>query len=240
LRQRRLGAQALCLLRFDLPLRELEGCFRAPYRGLLLSQLRRELLRTFDGSGAFLRQILVARGLLLREREPRLRLLQLGSVGLDLRLLNDHLRIYGLHAGLRLLHRCLGLTHGDHVVGRINDHQQIALAHVLVINDVQFDDPARHLGSDHDDRGAHRCIARPWRRHIDARHGPTENPGCRGRRQGDQDGPDSRHERATLGGRPADDRSGRRNCGVALGYDLGDRHGNLRAAINTQDERMMM
>jgi hypothetical protein len=51
----------------------------------------------------------------------------------------------------------------------------------------------------------------------------------------------------TRGRSGADDRRGRRPGGggaiirvIALRYDFGNRHGNLRAAINTQDERMMM
>ena len=58
-----------------------------------MSQLRRELLGALNCAGAFLRQILVTRCLLLREHEPSLYLLQLGSIGPDLRLLDVEDRV---------------------------------------------------------------------------------------------------------------------------------------------------
>ena len=90
-------------------------------------QLRRELLGILNGAPAFLRQRLVARGLLLCEHERCLRLIQLCLAGADLCLLDSHLRVDVLHARLGLLHRRLGLTDGDLEVGRVDHHQQIAL-----------------------------------------------------------------------------------------------------------------
>jgi hypothetical protein len=61
-------------------------------------------------AGACLRQTLVARCLVLGEHEPSLDLAQLGPIGANPRLLDNHLCIYVSHAGLRMLHRCLGGT----------------------------------------------------------------------------------------------------------------------------------
>ena len=46
-----------------------------------------------------------------------------------------------LGVGLCLLHGCLGEAHGDLEVGRVDDHQQIALVHELVIGDGELYDP---------------------------------------------------------------------------------------------------
>src|SRR5215469_6459829 len=67
LRQARLGAGALRVQRIDLPLRELQVCLGAVDRRLFLSLLGTELLGALNGAIAFLRQILVAHRLLLRE-----------------------------------------------------------------------------------------------------------------------------------------------------------------------------
>jgi len=52
----RLGAHALRIQRFDLPLRQIEVCARCPDRRSLLVQLRRELLGILIGAPAVLRQ----------------------------------------------------------------------------------------------------------------------------------------------------------------------------------------
>ena len=164
--RRRLGAQALRLQRLDLPLRLIEVFQRCLHRGFLLMQLGRVLLGILNSAPAVLRQLLVARSLLLREHQRGLRPIQLCLVGADLRLLNSDLRVDVLHARLRLLHRRLGLTDGDRVVGRVDHHQQIALANVSVVHDVQLDDAPRDLRRHRDDIGAHGGIARPRCAHI--------------------------------------------------------------------------
>jgi hypothetical protein len=54
--------------------------------------------------------------------------------GVDLSLLDSHLRVDVLHVRLRLLHRCPGLADRDPVVGRIDHQQQIAFANVFVVD----------------------------------------------------------------------------------------------------------
>ena len=83
----------------------------------------------------FLRQVLIARRLLLREYQRRLRLIHLRLVGVYLCVLDIDLRVDVLHARLRQLHRRLVLTDGDLVVGRVDHHQQITLANVSVVDD---------------------------------------------------------------------------------------------------------
>ena len=114
----------------------------------------------------FLRQSLVARRLLLREHQRGLRLIQLRLAGADLCVLNVDLRVDVLHARLRLLHRRLGLTDGDRVVGRVDHHQEITLTNVSVVDDRQLDDAPRNLRRHRDDIGAHGGVARPRRPHI--------------------------------------------------------------------------
>ena len=45
-----------------------------------------------------------------------------------------------LRIGFGLLNRCLGEIDGDLVVGRVDRHQHVALAHELVVGDRQLDD----------------------------------------------------------------------------------------------------
>ena len=52
-----------------------------------------------------------------------------------------------LRVGLGLLHGCLGEADGDLVVGRVDDHQQVALVHELVVGDRQLDDLAGDFGA---------------------------------------------------------------------------------------------
>src|SRR5499426_3737016 len=92
LRKARLGAGALNLQRFDLPFSQFERCLRALHRRLLFSLLSAVLLCALNGAVAFLRQILVAHRLLLREHQRRLRLLHLGLARVHLRLLYIDLR----------------------------------------------------------------------------------------------------------------------------------------------------
>jgi hypothetical protein len=105
----------------------------------------------------------------------------------DLCLLDGHLCVDVLHVRLRLLHRRLGLTDCDPVVGRVDLHQQITLVNVFVVDGGQLDDAPRDLRRHRDDIGAHGGVTRPRRPHIDAPHRPTEKPGQRDRRQGDQE-----------------------------------------------------
>ena len=124
-------------------------------------QLGRVLLIILNSAPAVLRELLVAPRLLLREHERSLRPIKLCLVCADLRVLNSDLRVDVLHARLRLLHCCLGLTDGDRIVGGVDHHQEITLADVSVINDMQLDNAPRDLGRHRDDIGAHGGIASP-------------------------------------------------------------------------------
>ena len=171
----------------ELPLRQLEVRLRSLQRRLLLMQLRCELLGILNRARTFLRQVLVARRLLLREYQRRLRLIHLRLAGVYLCVLNIDLRVDVLHARLRQLHRRLVLTDGDLVVGRVDHHQEITLTHVPVVDDRQLDDAPRDLRSHGDDIGAHGRVPCPRRPHIAPPHRPTEQPGKGDRGQGDQD-----------------------------------------------------
>jgi hypothetical protein len=65
---------------------------RALHRGLLLRQLRGELLRILNGASTFLRQVLVAHRLLLCKHECGVGLVQLRLARADLGLLDSQLR----------------------------------------------------------------------------------------------------------------------------------------------------
>jgi hypothetical protein len=90
----RAGAGALRVQRLDLPLRQFECRLRTVHCGLLLTQLRGVLLGVLNRARDRVRQVFVARRLLLREHQGRLLLRQLGLVGGDLRLLHAQLRGY--------------------------------------------------------------------------------------------------------------------------------------------------
>ena len=145
----------------------------------LLLQLRRVLLGILNGTPAVLRQLPVAVRLLLCEDERCLRPINLSLVGADLCLLDTDLRVDVLHARLALLHCGLGLTDGDRVIGRVDDHQQIALVHVLVVNDWQLDDASSNLRCHCDDVGANGAVARPRCAHICIPHRTPQQDGGR-------------------------------------------------------------
>jgi hypothetical protein len=65
------------------------------------------------------------------------------------------------HRRLRLLHGRLALANGDSVVRRIDDHQQVAFVHELIVSDGQLDDATSDLRCHRDDIGAYRTVARP-------------------------------------------------------------------------------
>ena len=182
----RLGAQALRLQRRDLPLYESQVFQCCPHRRFLLLQLRRVLLGILNGAPAVLRPFPVAARLLLCEDERCLRAINLCLVGADLRLLDGDLRVDVLHARLGLLHRGLGLADGDRVIGRVDDHQQIALVHVLVVDDWQLDDAPGDLRRHRDDVGAHGAVTRPRCAHIRIPHRPPEHDGDRHDERGEQ------------------------------------------------------
>jgi hypothetical protein len=142
------GAAALRLQRLDLPLRQLQRRLRARHRGSLLTQLRTILLGILNAARAFLRQILVARVLLLREHQRRLRLIHLRLVGADLRLLHLELRVDVLDAGLRRRHLSLGLIERDAVIAVVDAGDHVAGGDVFVIGDGDRGDVAGHLGSE--------------------------------------------------------------------------------------------
>ena len=181
LRQTSLGAHPLSLQRLNLPLRQIEVFHRSLYRGLLLAQLRSKLLGVLNAARAGVRQVLITGGLLLCKHQRCVRQSQLRLAGLDLGLLNRHLRLDRLHARPRLLNRGLSLTDRDRVVCRVDHHKQIALVHILVVDDRQLDNTPRNLRRHRDDQGAHGSVARPWRAHIDAPQSAAEKPGKRDR-----------------------------------------------------------
>jgi hypothetical protein len=88
---------------------------------------------------------------------------------------------------LRLLHRSLGLTGGDRVVRRVDRHQEIALANVLIVGNGQLDDAPRNFRGHGDDIGPHSGIARPRRSHVRAPCRQPERPGKGDRHQRDQE-----------------------------------------------------
>ena len=98
-------------------------------------------------------------------------------------MLDIDLRVDVLYARLRQLHRRLVLTDGDLIVGRVDHHQQIALANGFVIHDVKLDDATRDLRRHGDYVGAHGGVARPRCPHIGSPHRPTEQPSKGDRRQ---------------------------------------------------------
>jgi hypothetical protein len=98
-----------------------------------------------DGARAFLRQVLVARVLLLSEHQRRLRLLDLRLAGADLRLLHLKLRVDVLDAGLRRRHLRLGLIERDAVITIVDAGDHIAGGHVLIVVDGDGGDVAGDL-----------------------------------------------------------------------------------------------
>jgi hypothetical protein len=82
-----------------------------------------------------------------------------------------------LGRGLSLLHGCPRQVESDPVIGRVDDQQQVALVHELIVRYRQLDDAARHLWRHGDDIGAHRAVARPRRAHVRVPHRPAERCG---------------------------------------------------------------
>ncbi len=138
-------AVALRLQRLDLPLRQLQGRLRALQRGLLLVQLRGVLLGVLNGAIAGLLQVLVARRLLLREHQRRLRLIHLRLVGADLRLLHVELRVDVLDAGLRGRDLRLRLLERDAIVAVVDAGDHVAGGDMLVVGDRDGGDDSRTL-----------------------------------------------------------------------------------------------
>lgn len=141
------GALALRLQRLDLALRQLEGRLRALKRGLLLVQLRGVLLGVLNGAIALFRQVLIARRLLLPEYQRRLRLVDLGLVGINLCLLDIDLRIDVLDAGLCGA-TCAWACSSDAVVAIVDAGDEGAGGHVLFVGDRHRRDVAGDLRRD--------------------------------------------------------------------------------------------
>jgi hypothetical protein len=190
------------------------------------------------------RQGLIARRLLLCKHERRLRLTQLCLVGVDLGLLDSDLRVDVLDARLRLLHRRLRLADGDGVVGRVDRYQQVTLANVFVVSDMELDDAPRDFRRHGHYVGPHGCVARPRRSHIFV---PCRGPEYRGKGQRPQCNQEWNHSHATLGGH-ARVWHRRRGGGITrigrpgtFGGDFGKSHDEpRRATIRIQVERTMM
>src|SRR5258708_22026896 len=145
LRQVRLGTAALRLQRLDLPLRDVQRRLRALERCLLLKQLRAILLGVLYSACAVSSELLVARRLLLRKHERRLRLLNLILARVDLGPLHGNLRVNILNAGLRGSYLCARLCKRDAVVAIINAGDHAPCGNVLVVGDRHLTDVARNL-----------------------------------------------------------------------------------------------
>ena len=96
-----------------------------------------------------LRQVLVARRLLLREHQRRLRLLHLRLACADLRLLHVDLRVDVLDVGLRAPRPApRACCERDAVVAIVDARDHVAGGDVLVVGDRHGGDVARHLRRD--------------------------------------------------------------------------------------------
>ncbi len=149
LRQAGDGAGALGPQRLDLPLRQLEGRLRTLDCGLLLIQLRGVLLGVLDAARELcLRQILIARRLLLCEHQRRLLLAQLRLVRVDLGLLHGQLRINVFDVGLRSGHLrySLGKCRAISTIVDASDH--ITSVDMLIVSNRDRRDVTRHFGGD--------------------------------------------------------------------------------------------
>jgi len=139
---------ALRSQRLDLPLRQFERRLRTVDRGLLLMQLRGVLLGILNAARELcLRQILVARRLLLCEHQRRLLLGQLCLVGGDLGLLHIRLRIDGFDVGLRGNHLRVGLVQRCAVSAIVDAGDHLAGGHMPIVGNRDRCDVARNLGA---------------------------------------------------------------------------------------------
>src|SRR5260370_40774187 len=111
---------------------------RALERCMLLKQLRAILLGVLYSACAVSSERLVARRLLLRKHERRLRLLNLSLTRVDLGPLHGNLRVDILNAGLRSSYLCARLCKPDAVVAFIHPAHPASGVHVLVVGDRHF------------------------------------------------------------------------------------------------------
>ena len=118
---------------------------RALQRSLLLMQLRGVLLGVLNGAVAGLLQMLVARRLLLREHQRRLRLIHLRLVGADLRLLHVELRLDVLDAGPRGPDLGLRLFERDAIVALVDAGNHVPGGDMLVVGDRDGGEIAGHF-----------------------------------------------------------------------------------------------
>jgi hypothetical protein len=146
--QARYGAIALRVQRLDLPLRQFERRLRTVECGVILMQLRGVLLGVLNRARDCVREVLVARRLLLREHQRRLRLVHLRLVGADLRLLHIELRIDISDIGSRGGHLRFGLGECRAVSAVIDAGDHLACGDVLIVGDRDGRDVARHLRCD--------------------------------------------------------------------------------------------
>lgn len=114
-------------------------------RPVLLIELRGSPLGVLNAAGAGLRQMLVARRLLLCEYQRRLHLLHLCLVSIDLRLLHADLRIDILDIGLGAGDLRLRLGERDAIVAFVDAHDHAASGDVLVIGHEHVGDIAWNL-----------------------------------------------------------------------------------------------
>ena len=128
-----------------MPLRDGQSRLRTLEGRLLLKQLRAILLSVLYRACASLSELLVARRLLLRKHERRLRLRNLSLARIDLRLLHGNLRVNILNAGLRSSSLCARLSKRDPVVAIINAGDHASCGDVLVVGDRHLTDVARNL-----------------------------------------------------------------------------------------------
>ncbi len=146
------------------------------------------------------------------------------------------LRILG--RGLSLLNGRIGEIESDPVVGRVDDQQQIALVHELIVGHRQLDDASRHLRRHGDHIGAHRAVARPRRPHIRVPHRPAEHCGERGcgerNQQRKNPEPCSLHVTSWRLGGADDTKIGRLATRLRFGFGIG--HGDQPAMTSTIDD----
>ena len=94
--------------------------------------------------------MLVTLRLLLRENQRRLRLLQLGMAGVDLRLLDVELRVDVFDAGLGCRDLRIGLLERYAVIAVVDAGDHVAVGNVLVVGDRELRDVTRHFRGDGD------------------------------------------------------------------------------------------
>ena len=143
-----LGAAVLSLQHLQLPCRGDERALRRSQRGLTLALLRRVLLRRLHGAPTILREVRVTRRPVLRERQTRLLLLNLGRVLRYLCLLHADLRVDVRDACLRGIDLRLRLSECGAVVAVVDPCDHLTGLDMLVVGDRNCGDVTRDFRRD--------------------------------------------------------------------------------------------